>query len=91
VGMIETTDASLYKRDLVQLQDDRGLQPAENVVPVVRQQVVDRYGPALVRLLDTVSAQLTTADLSGLNRLVVAADQPPGEAAAGWLRENRIS
>jgi osmoprotectant transport system substrate-binding protein len=91
VGMIETTDASLYKRDLVQLQDDRGLQPAENVVPVVRQQVVDRYGPALVRVLDAVSARLTTADLSGLNRLVVAADQPPSEVATGWLRDNQIS
>jgi osmoprotectant transport system substrate-binding protein len=91
VGMIETTDASLYKRDLVQLQDDRGLQPAENVVPVVRQQVVDRYGPALLRMLDTVSAQLTTAELRGLNRLVVAADQPQSEVAAGWLREHQIS
>jgi osmoprotectant transport system substrate-binding protein len=91
VGMIENTDPNLYKRDLVQLQDDRGLQPAENVVPVVRQQVVDRYGPALVRVLDAVSAQLTTADLSDLNRLVQAADQPPSEAAAGWLREHQIS
>ena len=91
VGMIENTDPNLYKRDLVQLKDDRGLQPAENVVPVVRQQVVDHYGPALVRVLDTVSAQLTTADLSGLNRLVQAADQPPSEAAAGWLREHLIA
>jgi osmoprotectant transport system substrate-binding protein len=45
VGMIESTDASLIGQDLVQLRDDRGLQPAENVVPVVRRQVVDRYGP----------------------------------------------
>jgi len=51
VGMIETTDASQIGQDLVQLEDDRGLQPAENVVPVVRRQVVDRYGPELVRLL----------------------------------------
>jgi glycine betaine/choline ABC-type transport system substrate-binding protein len=58
---------------------------------VVRRQVVDRYGPGLLRVLDAVSAQLTTADLSGLNRLVVAADQPPSEVAAGWLRENQIS
>jgi osmoprotectant transport system substrate-binding protein len=91
VGMIETTDASLYKRDLVQLQDDRGLQPAENVVPVVRRQVVDRYGPALMRVLDAVSAQLTTPGLSGLNRQVEVGDQPTSAVAAGWLRAHPVS
>jgi osmoprotectant transport system substrate-binding protein len=91
VGMIETTDASLYKRDLVQLQDDRGLQPAENVVPVVRRQVVDHYGPALMRVLDTVSAQLTTPGLSGLNRQVEVGDQPASAVAAGWLRAHPVS
>jgi osmoprotectant transport system substrate-binding protein len=91
VGMIETTDASQIGQDLVQLQDDRGLQPAENVVPVVRTQVVDRYGPGLVRLLDAVSAQLTTAELTGLNRRVVVDDQPAGGVAAGWLRAHPVS
>jgi osmoprotectant transport system substrate-binding protein len=91
VGMIETTDASLFKRDLVQLEDDRRLQPAENVVPVVRRQVVDTYGQALVRVLDAVSAQLTTAELSGLNRQVVVDDQPPSAVAAGWLRAHPVT
>jgi osmoprotectant transport system substrate-binding protein len=91
VGMIETTDASLFKRDLVQLEDDRRLQPAENVVPVVRRQVVDAHGPALVRVLDAVSAQLTTVELSGLNRQVVVDDQPPSAAAAGWLRAHPVT
>ncbi len=91
VGMIETTDASQIGQDLVQLEDDRGLQPAENVVPVVRRQVVDRYGPGLVRLLDAVSAQLTTAELTGLNRQVAVDDQPPGGVAAGWLRAHPVS
>jgi len=91
VGMIETTDASLIGQDLVQLEDDRGLQPAENVVPVVRRQVVDRYGPGLVRLLDAVSAQLTTAELRGLNRQVAVDDQPPSGVAAGWLRAHPVT
>jgi osmoprotectant transport system substrate-binding protein len=90
VGMIETTDASLSGRDLVQLEDDRRLQPAENVVPVVRRQVVDAYGPALVRLLDAVSAQLTTDELTGLNRQVAEDDQPPSRVAAGWLRTHPV-
>jgi osmoprotectant transport system substrate-binding protein len=89
VGMIETTDPHLIGTDLVQLEDDRRLQPAENVVPVLRRQVLDAYGPALVRLCNAVSAQLTTAELTRLN-LQVAEGQPAAEAASGWLRAHTI-
>jgi osmoprotectant transport system substrate-binding protein len=92
VGMIETTDGSLHGSvDLQQLADDRGLQPADNVVPVLRRAVVDAYGPALVRLLDAVSAQLTTADLAAMNRRVVSEGQPVAEVAAGWLRSHTVA
>ncbi|HSO56341.1 MAG TPA: ABC transporter substrate-binding protein [Actinomycetes bacterium] len=89
VGMIETTDPHLIGTDLVQLEDDRRLQPAENVVPVVRREVLDAYGPSLVRLCNAVSAQLTTTDLTRLN-LQVADGQPAAEAASGWLRAHTI-
>jgi osmoprotectant transport system substrate-binding protein len=89
VGMIETTDPSLVGADLVQLADDRRLQPADNVVPVARREVLDAYGPPLVRLLNGVSAQLTTAELSRLN-LQVAKGQTAAGAAEGWLRAHTI-
>ena len=91
VGMLDTTNPNLAKKDkdLVQLEDDRGLQPADNVVPVVRREVVDAYGPPLVRLLDAVSGQLTTRELTRLN-LQVANGQPPADAAEGWLRAHTI-
>jgi osmoprotectant transport system substrate-binding protein len=89
VGMIETTDPHLIGTDLIQLEDDRRLQPAENVVPVLRREVLDAYGPALVRLCNAVSAQLTTAELTRLN-LQVADGQPAAEAASGWLRAHTI-
>ena len=89
VGMIETTDPHLIGTDLVQLEDDRRLQPAENVVPVVRRQVLDVYGPPLVRLCNAVSAQLTTTELTRLN-LQVADGQPAAEAASAWLRAHTI-
>src|SRR5918992_767250 len=50
VGMLDTTNPHLIGNDLVLLEDDRRLQPAENVVPVIRREVLDVYGPALVRL-----------------------------------------
>ncbi len=89
VGMIETTDPHLIGTDLVQLEDDRRLQPAENVVPVLRREVLDAYGPSLVRLCNAVSAQLTTTELTRLN-LQVADGQPAAEAASAWLRAHTI-
>ena len=89
VGMIETTDPHLIGTDLVQLEDDRRLQPAENVVPVLRREVLDAYGPALVRLCNAVSAQLTTPELTRLN-LQVAEGQSAAEAASAWLRAHTI-
>jgi glycine betaine/choline ABC-type transport system substrate-binding protein len=59
------------------------------VVPVLRREILDAYGPPLVRLLNMVSAQLTTAELTKLN-LQVADGQPPADAAAGWLRAHTI-
>jgi osmoprotectant transport system substrate-binding protein len=89
VGMIDTTDPNLAKEDLVLLEDDRSLQPADNVVPVVRREVLDAYGPSLVRLLNAVSAQLTTIELTRLN-LQVADGRRAADAAAGWLRAHTI-
>jgi osmoprotectant transport system substrate-binding protein len=91
VGMIDTTNPNLVKQgnDLVQLQDDRHLQPADNVVPVLRREVLDAYGPALVRLVNAVSAQLTTKELTGLN-LQVDGGRPAADAAARWLQAHTI-
>jgi osmoprotectant transport system substrate-binding protein len=89
VGMIDTTDPNLAKSDLIQLADDKRLQPADNVVPVVRREVLDTYGPPLVRLVNAVSAQLTTPELAKLN-LQVANGQAAADAASGWLRAHTI-
>ena len=91
VGMIDTTDPSLLRpgADLVQLADDRRLQPADNVVPVLRRELLDLYGPPLVSLVNAVSAQLTTVELTKLN-LQVADGRPAAVAAAAWLRAHTI-
>jgi osmoprotectant transport system substrate-binding protein len=91
VGMIDTTDPSLLRpgADLVQLADDRRLQPADNVVPVLRRELLDVYGPRLVSLVNAVSTQLTTVELAKLN-LQVADGRPAADAAAAWLRAHAI-
>jgi len=84
VGLLETTDARLGQAPVVLLADDRGLQPRENVVPLVRAEALDRWGDRLRDALDEVSARLTTEDLIGLNRAVEYEGLTPEKAAARW-------
>jgi osmoprotectant transport system substrate-binding protein len=91
VGILFTTDPAILVNDFVVLEDDRALQPAENVVPVVRTEVLERHGDALLGVLDTVSGALTTQELAQLNRTVEADGEPVDEVAAAWLDANDIT
>jgi osmoprotectant transport system substrate-binding protein len=84
VGLLETTDARLAVAPVVLLVDDRGLQPPENVVPLVRTAAIDRWGEELRTALDDVSARLTTADLVELNAAVELRGKTAEEAADQW-------
>jgi osmoprotectant transport system substrate-binding protein len=85
VGLLETTDARLADEGIRLLADDRGLQPHENVVPLVRTAVLARrWGARLQAVLNSITARLTTADLVGLNRAVEIHGETPARAAARW-------
>ena len=84
VGLLETTDARLEIAPVTLLIDDRGLQPHENVVPMVRQEVVERWGERLTDALDETSSRLTTVGLIRLNQAVELDGRTPEEAAAEW-------
>ena len=84
VGLLETTDARLAVAPVMLLVDDLGLQPRENVVPLVRKSVADRYEGDLVDALNETSALLTTGDLVQLNRAVELEGLTPREAAKRW-------
>ena len=89
VALLFTTSGSLADEDIVLLEDDRGLQPAENVVPIVRRAVLDRHGTGVAAALDAVGASLDTATLVALNRRVDAGE-PVAAVAASWLRERGL-
>jgi glycine betaine/choline ABC-type transport system substrate-binding protein len=60
------------------------LQPAENVTPLLRQEVVDRFGDEVVQAIDGVSATLTTDGLREMNEQLEQGT-PPAEVARDWL------
>jgi len=85
-ALLFTTDPAIQAQHLVALADNRGLQPAENVVPVLRRATASRYGPGLLAALDAVSARLSTAALASLDAQVQLDGQAPQAVAERWLR-----
>jgi len=90
VGVLFTSDGSLADRDLVLLEDDRRLQPTENLTPLVRRDAVARFGPEMIEVLDAVSAALSTDDLRRLNASV-RSGVSPSRAAQIWLAEHGLA
>jgi len=91
LGMLETTNGNLADRDLVQLNDDRRLQPAENIAPMMRTEIAAAYGPRLVRVLNNLTAQLTTRDLIQINQGVELEGAKPAVVAADWLGNHPVN
>jgi osmoprotectant transport system substrate-binding protein len=91
VALLFSTDPAITADHLVVLADDRGLQPAEKVVPLVRRDAVARYGPRLLAVLNAVSARLTTGSLRGLDARVQLRGEDPRRVAESWLRAQRLA
>jgi osmoprotectant transport system substrate-binding protein len=89
VALMFTTDPAIADDGLVQLDDDRGLEPAENITPLVRTEIVDRWGSDLVAVIDAVSARLTIAAVRELNAGARAPDADMAAVAAAWWKEVR--
>ena len=91
VALMFTTSGYLDGPELMLLRDDRELQPAENVVPVVRADLLRRFGEGLRDVVESVSRRLTTEDLVELNRLVSLEGLEPRAVAADWLAATGIT
>jgi osmoprotectant transport system substrate-binding protein len=89
-ALLFSTNPGIRARHLVALADDRGLQPAENITPLVRRDAVARYGAALVAVLSNVSARLDTGSLRAMGALVQINAQDPRRVALSWLRSQGL-
>ena len=90
-ALLFTTDPAIRGRHLVVLADNRGLQPAENVVPVLRRATAERYGTGLVAALNAVSARLSTPALMALDAQVELDGLSPNVVAERWLRDRGLT
>jgi osmoprotectant transport system substrate-binding protein len=90
IAVLFTTDGNLATGDLVLLSDDRHLQPAENIVPVITDRALARYGKRLAGAVNAVSAQLTSRALLFLDWRVEVAGGSVLAEARGWLERHGI-
>lgn len=88
--LLFSTNPVIASSGLVPLEDDMGLIAAENIVPVVRGEVIEAYGDDLVTLLNEVSALITTEVLIDLNSRVEIDAENPDDVAAAFLSESGL-
>ncbi len=84
VALLFTSDATGF----VLLDDDRQLQNADAVVPLI---VAVKVGDQARSVLNAVSAKLTTEALSELNHRFLATGGDTDVVARTWLRQNGFS
>ncbi|WP_329393349.1 ABC transporter substrate-binding protein [Streptomyces albidoflavus] len=83
-----TTDATLANYDLVLLEDDKKLQNADNILPVVHTK--DAGDKEIADILGKLTKTLTTEDLAELNRQVDEERQKEADVAGAYLEEKGL-
>ena len=89
IGSVGTTDATLDKLGLVILADDKHLQNAENLVPIVNSAWLKDNAKAQ-KALDKLSAVLTTADLTAMIGKVDLDRQKAADVAKAYLKDKGL-
>jgi osmoprotectant transport system substrate-binding protein len=82
--------APVSGNQLVVLQDDKHLQNADNIVPLVYAPAA-QSNPALLPALDAVSAKLTTDDLIKLNASVDVDRKSATDVASNWVSTSKVT
>jgi len=90
VAQVCTTQPDIQTFNFVLLKDDKGLQPAQNIAPVARKDLLDAAPDDFEATLNAVSAKLTTAELTKLNVEVSVNQVSLADAAHQWLTDNGL-
>lgn len=85
VGLVFSSDADLTSLGLVVLQDDKHLQNADNILPILRTAVASSD---VKDLLNRIDAKLITIDLIDMNKQVSIDKKDADAVAKAWLKKN---
>ena len=87
VGRVFTSQGVIAEEGWVVLEEDKPLQPAQNIVPIGRRDAMT--GP-VSQALNGLSARITTEELIKLNKLVDVDKQDPERVATDWLTQQGL-
>ena len=87
MGLVFSSDGVVQSKKLVVLTDDKHLQNADNILPLLRKQVASADAQAV---LDKVDQALTTQELQQLNAQVGVDKEDPSDVATQFLQSKGI-
>ncbi|MCW2857088.1 MAG: putative amino acid transporter amino acid-binding protein [Marmoricola sp.] len=89
LGEVGTSDATLAKDGLVILTDDKGLENAENLVPIVNSAWLAKH-PQAETALNKLSSMLTTSDLASMIASVSIDREKAADVATAFLKSKGL-
>ena len=89
LGEVATTDGALDQEGLTMLQDDKGIQPAQNLIPATNSSFLKAH-PDVATILNKLSATLTTEDLAALDLKVNVNREQPDAVARDYLTSKSL-
>jgi osmoprotectant transport system substrate-binding protein len=84
MALVATTDATLSSLGLVLLTDDKHLQNADNLIPIVNKADLAKH-PEIATAINPLASVLTTADLGTLDNQVDGQRQTVADVAKAYL------
>ena len=89
VAQVCTTQPEIASLNLVLLEDDKHLEPAQNMLPVASKELADA-APDLAAILNPITAKLTTAALTDLGVAININHDEIKDVAAKFLKDNGL-
>ena len=90
VGLLFTSDPAIAAKGFVLLEDDKQLQLADNIIPVVREDAL-AGNPVIEEALNGVIAKLSQAALTDLNKQVTVDGKAAADVASAWIAAEGLS
>lgn len=85
IGLVFSSDGGITANNFVVLEDDKHLQQADNIVPLIR---TDVSNSEITTLLNSIDAKLNTPDLTAMNKSADVDKQDPADLAATWVKNH---
>jgi osmoprotectant transport system substrate-binding protein len=90
VGELCSTQPDIAVNGWVVLEDDKQTQPADNIAPLVRDDLLSKLADkaGFQKILNDVSAKMDTATLTNLNKSIAVDKKDVAAVAKEWLKTN---